>query len=165
MSTIIDRNIKKSACPCGSKLPYSACCEIYHAHHGTASTAEALMRSRYSAYAFGHYDYVLATYASEFRQGLSEAKLAESDTGTQWLNLEVLSEQSTETDATVVFKAISLQDQRFYLMHECSQFVFREGQWFYTTGDIQSDSGELKLGRNDLCPCKSGKKVKRCCRR
>lgn len=157
--------MNKNACPCGSKLPYSACCEIYHAHHGTASTAQALMRSRYSAYALGLYDYVLATYASEFRQGLNESKLSESDNGTQWLHLEVISETSSGTCATVEFKATNIFNKHFYVMHELSQFVFREGQWFYTKGDIQAGSGEIKLGRNDLCPCRSGKKVKRCCRR
>lgn len=152
-------------CPCGSKLRYPACCEIYHTHHGTAPNAEALMRSRYSAYAMGRYDYVLATYADEYKQGLTETKLAESDKGTKWLSLEVLSAKTSGNKATVEFTATSLLEKRFYIMHEISQFTFRDGQWSYTTGDIQPTSGEIKLGRNDLCPCKSGKKVKRCCKK
>ena len=45
-------------CPCGSALPYAACCGRWHAwpQHLQAPDAQSLMRSRYSAYVLGHHD-------------------------------------------------------------------------------------------------------------
>ena len=40
-------------CPCLSGDTYGACCGRYHSGAATAPTAEALMRSRYSAFAVG----------------------------------------------------------------------------------------------------------------
>ena len=45
-----------SNCPCGSGLAYEACCGPIIAG-APAATAEALMRSRYSAYARHAYDH------------------------------------------------------------------------------------------------------------
>ena len=45
-------------------------------------------------------------------------------------------------------------------VHENSRFVKEQGQWFYVDGDLKS---QAKVGRNDPCPCGSGKKYKRCC--
>jgi uncharacterized protein YchJ len=52
----------KQKCPCGSGKSYSHCCGIYHKDHSLVPTAQALMRSRYSAYALGLEEYLLATW-------------------------------------------------------------------------------------------------------
>ncbi|MFM0874673.1 YchJ family metal-binding protein, partial [Klebsiella pneumoniae] len=48
------------SCPCGSGDPLDDCCGRYHQGH-PAPTAEALMRSRYSAYGLGLVDYLRDT--------------------------------------------------------------------------------------------------------
>jgi SEC-C motif-containing protein len=50
-----------SACPCGSGRVLDECCGRYHAGEA-APDAEALMRSRYSAYVLGLEDYLRATW-------------------------------------------------------------------------------------------------------
>ncbi|BBD09151.1 SEC-C motif domain-containing protein [Desulfovibrio ferrophilus] len=53
---------KPKDCPCGSGKEYTACCEPII--NGTpAPTAEALMRSRYSAYVVGNIDYIQTSLA------------------------------------------------------------------------------------------------------
>jgi SEC-C motif-containing protein len=53
-------------CPCGSPHPYDACCQPLH-QGAAAASAEALMRSRYSAYVLGLEDYLLATWHADTR--------------------------------------------------------------------------------------------------
>ena len=45
-------------CPCGSNKPFAQCCEPYLQGKAIAPTPEALMRSRYSAYAMHQFDYI-----------------------------------------------------------------------------------------------------------
>jgi SEC-C motif domain protein len=52
---------KPTSCTCGSGLPYRECCQPYHLGRELAPTAEALMRSRYSAYTKGLVDYIVET--------------------------------------------------------------------------------------------------------
>jgi hypothetical protein len=57
----IERKLsKQKACPCGSSAAYVDCCQPYH--DGTLpGTPEELMRSRYSAYVKGRWQYVCDT--------------------------------------------------------------------------------------------------------
>ena len=48
-------------CPCGGGI-FAACCGPFISGSRPAPTAEALMRSRYSAYVTGAADYLLATW-------------------------------------------------------------------------------------------------------
>ena len=128
-----------------------------------ATTPEALMRSRFSAYATGQYDYILNTYAPEYRQSLSVQQLAQSDRDCQWLSLEVISSKESEDSGIVEFKAYYSINKTFCLLWEASDFICINHTWFYTTGKINQQSGEIQLGRNDPCLCQSGKKYKKCC--
>lgn len=94
------------ACPCGSALPLAACCGRYHGgpQHLQAPTAEALMRSRYSAYVLGLHDYLLATWHPLTRP----ATLAADPRGLKWLGLEVRRHgQEDDQHAVVEFIARS----------------------------------------------------------
>ena len=56
---------KKNApapCPCGSGRTFDECCGPFLSGAAAALTPEALMRSRYTAYAVGDDAYVLATW-------------------------------------------------------------------------------------------------------
>jgi SEC-C motif-containing protein len=90
-------------CPCGSNRAYSACCGRLHSGAENALTAEALMRSRYCAYALGLEPYLLATWHTSTRP--AELNLAE-DGGTKWLGLNIKNHQVIDsTHATVEFIA------------------------------------------------------------
>jgi len=121
-------------CPCRKKsetTTYAKCCEPYHAGRAVAPTAEALMRSRYAAYALGKADYLLATWHPSTRP----ADFA-LNADQQWLLLRV---QGTTTDAdraTVEFTARSRQGGRDHVLHEVSRFVREAGRWYYVDGDL-----------------------------
>ncbi|MXN91082.1 hypothetical protein GR160_07550 [Flavobacterium sp. Sd200] len=120
------------ACYCGSGKDFSLCCEPYITQKEKAPTAEALMRSRYSAYATHNDGYLWQTTAPKERKYHSRAAILQWAKSNQWLKLEVLS--STET--TVEFKAYYLDVRlRSQVHHEKSTFVFEDGSWYYKDGE------------------------------
>jgi SEC-C motif-containing protein len=149
-------------CYCGSKKAFAECCEPI-IDKRCAGSAEQLMRSRFSAYACGRYDYILATYTPKKQQELTIAELAQSAENTTWLQLRVLDSQTTNTTASVEFIATYRMANEFWQMHECSSFEHIDGHWFYSEGKEGEQAGKLKPERNSLCPCGSLKKFKKCC--
>lgn len=123
-----------SACPCGSGRPYAGCCGRLHEGEPAAS-AEALMRSRYSAYVLGLEPYLLATWHASTRP--SALNLAD-ESATKWLGLEVRRHQQADADhATVEFVARWRVAGRGQRLHEVSRFVRADGRWTYVDGDIR----------------------------
>lgn len=121
------------ACPCGLRRPYAACCGRWH--HGPlhlrAPDAEALMRSRYSAFALGLHDYLLATWHPQTRPALIEPDPA----GLRWLGLEVKAhQQMDDRHATVEFVARHKLGGRAHRLHELSRFECVGDAWFYVDG-------------------------------
>lgn len=153
----------KSHCPCGSGKKYSECCYPFHASSAKADSPQALMASRYTAYAVNNYQYIFDTYSESFRQDISADLLEQSDQGVEWLSLNILSFETNSNRGKVEFVAIYRQQQEFYRLQENSDFVKQDGAWLYTTGKIHPDSGIFFPRRNDPCPCGSGKKFKKCC--
>jgi len=120
-------------CPCGSGQTYAACCGRLHAGAENAATAEALMRSRYSAYVGQLADYLLATWHPTTRP--SELDLAAD--GTKWLGLEVKRQQVIDAHhATVEFVARYRIAGRGHRLHELSRFVREDDRWYYVDGDL-----------------------------
>lgn len=124
-------------CPCESGKSYKACCEPYHLGL-LAPTAEALMRSRYTAYALGLEPYLLQTWHPDTRPltlNLSE------DQAIKWLGLQVKQVTTSETAATVNFIARYKVSGKAERLHELSQFVRIENAWYYLHGtDPHTDS-------------------------
>jgi SEC-C motif domain protein len=121
-------------CDCGSSSPYADCCGRYHAGplHLQAPSAEALMRSRYSAYVRNLTGYLLDTWHSRTRPGV----LDPNPPGIRWLGLEVRGHWVQDTDhASVEFLARSKLGGRAQRLHETSRFVREEGRWYYLDGD------------------------------
>ena len=129
------KNSQQNFCFCQSGKPYNSCCEP--AHNGcTAPTAEALMRSRYTAYVLGLEDYLLKTWALATRPA---ALNLSDDTATKWLGLQVTSventgETSDKNSAIVEFVARYKINGKAEKLHEISQFVRVEGCWYYLAG-------------------------------
>ena len=119
-------------CPCRKKSEthaYADCCGPCHAGTALAPTAEALMRSRYAAFALGDVSHLLATWHPSTRP--AELRL---DPDQQWLLLKVLAAHTDGDTATVEFSARSLVGQRAHVLHEVSRFVREDGRWFYVDG-------------------------------
>ena len=145
-------------CPCLSGKPYSACCQPLHEDKITASSAEQLMCSRYSAFYLGMIDYLIDTLHPDKRQNDDQLTLAQTIKKTQWLGLKIIAHKASKQSATVEFIAF-YQDEGIGQLHEKSQFIKEKGRWFYQDGEILAP---MKLSRNELCFCGSGKKLKRC---
>lgn len=161
-----------SLCPCGSNMPYDKCCERFHHHSAKAPTAEALMRSRYSAFALQKYDYIIATQRLSGQDNPTSAALAQSCQGTEWVSLTINDTSAgleADQQGAVSFTAQFQEGQHSGELSERSLFEKIDGEWFYVSGEhtVQSNmkhqSALPKIGRNDPCACGSGKKHKKCC--
>jgi SEC-C motif-containing protein len=133
-------------CPCGrtsakagSKIkasspqiqPFSVCCGLYLDESIPAPDAEALMRSRYTAFVVQRADYLLATWHASTRPAMLEFA-----SGAKWLGLEVRSHKVLDADhAEVEFVARCREAGRATRLHERSRFVRESGRWFYVDGD------------------------------
>lgn len=142
-------------CPCGSGKPYSACCQAYH-QGKSAPSPESLMRSRYSAFVLEKADYLKSTWHSSTRP--QHLDLADSP---QWTSLQILSSGQSGNDGEVHFRAVYRVGNGWGYLEEKSAFVREEGRWCYVGGE--TSEGVLKPGRNQPCPCGSGRKYKACC--
>jgi SEC-C motif domain protein len=119
-------------CDCDSGRPYAHCCGPLHAG-APAPDAQALMRSRYSAYARNLIDYLRATWAPE----TCPADLEPGPAGLRWLGLEVKRFQVLDDDHAVVeFVARSKLGGRAHRLHETSRFERRAGRWVYVEGVV-----------------------------
>lgn len=153
-------------CPCGSNLDLATCCGRYHEGE-PAPTAEALMRSRYSAYALGNLDYIAATCAGPAELTFDRAEAEILQLGTKWLGLEIsrtTKGSERDSEGTVSFKARYRHNGADAALTETSLFKRIDGRWFYW--DRMPDAAPLRsasTGRNDPCPCGSGRKFKKCC--
>lgn len=121
-------------CPCGLPQRYENCCGRYTCGHTPAPTAEALMRSRYTAYTLHLEPYLLATWHPDTRPVALNLK---GEPQPKWLGLQVKScRQIDEIHAEVEFVARCKIGGRARRMHEISRFVLMEGRWYYVDGDV-----------------------------
>lgn len=128
--------MKEISCPCGSNKQYSDCCERYLDNKAIATTAELLMRSRYTAYTLDREDYLLATWHHSTRPTLLGL---ENQPRYQWLRLAVKHHEQPASDHAIVeFVAHYKINGRAHCLHEISRFVRENGVWFYVDGDILS---------------------------
>jgi len=118
-------------CPCGGNS-YASCCEPYH-QGKSPETAEKLMRSRYSAYVMGLFDYVHRTWDERTRPALAELQ---SDKGSKWLGLEVKRHEESGDEAIVEFVARYKIGGRAHRLHEASKFTKQAGNWIYVEGSF-----------------------------
>jgi SEC-C motif-containing protein len=125
-------------CPCGSGAAYPDCCGRWHdgPEAGQQPTAEALMRSRYSAFVLDRRDVLLSTWHARTRP----AELEAPPPGLRWLGLTVKAHRVLDdTHATVHFVARSKLGGRAHRLEETSRFVREGGRWFYVDGDLHGE--------------------------
>lgn len=136
---------KPAACPCGGGA-FAECCAPFLAGAQVPPSAEALMRSRYSAYTLRDEGYLLATWHPSTRP---PEGLFDEDDGLRWLGLEIKSslrlrkrKDAAEYDPdsadhdTVEFVARYKIGGRAHRLHEVSRFVREDGRWFYVDGSF-----------------------------
>lgn len=124
------------------------------------------MRSRYTAYARGDADYLQCTSAGEASRRFDRADVENSFRSTEWLGLEVHKVeggQAMDTVGHVTFTARFLQHGRIHILSERSEFRRIGGAWRYCRGEVARQTPTLQVGRNNPCPCGSGRKYKKCC--
>lgn len=148
-----------SLCPCGSALEYSLCCQRYLSGSELALTPSQLMRSRYSAFVMKDADYLVKTWHPSCEPDAFRADLEKSFAGTEWLGLTLFAADNGKhaDEGFVSFVARFREHSKTSALIERSRFLKENGQWYYIDGT------RPLIGRNDPCPCGSGKKFKKCC--
>ena len=123
-----------ATCPCGSGRDYGECCGVLHA--GKAATdAEALMRSRYSAYALGLGDYLARSWhASTLPRDFSLH--LDAPPPLTWLGLDIkhcrdYGPGAAEVEFVARYRVGGGSATR---LHERSRFIREDGHWFYLDG-------------------------------
>jgi len=158
-------------CPCGSGAEFARCCEPVLKGTVVAETAEQVMRARYTAHTRVDMAYLMATlHPSNVNEGDEEAAKRWAEQS-EWLELQILDTSAGgagDTEGVVEFIA-RFRDKSgaIHAHHEVSTFVKEDGRWLFKEGETSAQATirrtEPKVGRNDPCPCGSGKKFKKCC--
>ena len=155
-------------CPCGSGMPFDDCCAPLLAG-APAPTALALLRSRYTAFVRGDIGYLAATLAPDIRGDFDqvEAERVAGEAKWQGLDIRMVTGGGVGDDAGAIefIARFSLQGQP-RIQHERATFGRQDGRWLCTGGEMNPKGPPrqvAKVGRNDPCPCGSGKKYKKCC--
>jgi len=162
-------HLTHATCPCGSQKAYESCCGEFISGKKAPPTAEALLRSRYTAFVKGEIDYILSTHDAETRDQVKRDEIESWAKESSWLGLEILQihpEAADGNEAMIDFMARYETDGKTYDHTERSAFKRKNGKWFfYDAQELQIGPfrrSEPKVGRNDPCPCGSGKKFKKC---
>ncbi|MCB1851633.1 MAG: SEC-C domain-containing protein [Gammaproteobacteria bacterium] len=159
-----------SVCPCGSNLEFDLCCNPIISGERDAPTAEALMRARYSAFATCQVDFLHQSLHPEHRADHDRNATQRWAANSEWLGLEIAATEGgmeSDREGMVEFIATFKEKGVTRRYHEQSQFKKEDGRWFFVDGNMVKPKtevhGQVKVGRNEPCPCGSGKKYKRCC--
>jgi SEC-C motif-containing protein len=159
---------ENQSCPCGTGLTFSDCCEPIISGRRESASAEELMRARYSAYATGAAEFVVETTHQSTRHEAKLDSIREWSETSTWRGLSILETKTLSDDkASVSFEARYTQKGEEITHREKSLFERMEGRWFFVTGETLKNPtvryDAPRPGRNEPCPCGSGKKYKKCC--
>ncbi len=159
-------------CPCGSDIAYTDCCEPIIKGEKQSETAEQLMRARYSAYAAKETNFLLESLHPDHRDGYDEEQTKEWAADSTWEGLEILATENggkKDVNGTVEFIADYTVKGEKHKHHELATFLKQDDVWYFSDGAAVPPKQVVrtgpKIGRNDPCPCNSGKKYKKCCGR
>ena len=159
-------------CPCASGKKFGECCGPILSGEKKAETAAELMRARYSAYATCNVDFLYESSGPEVRKEFDRKTSEEWAKAATWEGLDVLETEGGEAgdeEGSVSFIAHYTSKDGACEHRENSYFKKIDGEWRFIDGEIYTGEPyvreEPKIGRNDPCPCGSGKKYKKCCGR
>ncbi|MEC3874689.1 YchJ family protein [Chryseobacterium salviniae] len=121
-------------CPCCSGKTYEACCKPYHTREKFTPTAEALMRSRFSAFAIPNGNYLMETTLPSKRKYHSKKDLQEWGERNTWTKLEIVNKPSL---SKIEFKAFYTDENNEpQIHHELSTFKMIQNRWYYVSGEF-----------------------------
>lgn len=156
-----------TSCPCGSGRAYADCCQPLHQGSTHGDTPEQVMRARYAAFVTQDIDFLENTLLPGTRDDFDREHVAQWAGNSEWLGLEVKgTEDGADADEGFVeFVARFALNGQPHAHHETSRFRKQDGRWYYVDGSTGPRTVRKgpKVGRNDPCPCGSGKKYKKCC--
>ncbi len=156
-------------CPCGKGESLETCCGPFLKGTKKPKTAEDLMRSRYSAFATGNVDYIIKTHDPDTVDQIDRESTEVWSKQSEWQGFEILSSDAGgEKDhfGTIEFVARYKLKGSQLEHRERATFRQQDGTWFFVDGEqiagppVRREGP--KVGRNDPCPCGSGKKYKKC---
>jgi SEC-C motif domain protein len=156
-------------CPCGSEKTYEECCGPFIEGKQVPPTAEALMRSRYTAFTKAKVDYIMSTHDPDRITEVDRKSTREWAENSEWLGFTLVSKEGGgESDEEGVVEFIAQYKMRGTKVEHRERATFRKRnqRWVFVDGaelagpPVRRD--ESRVGRNDPCPCGSGKKYKKC---
>ncbi|SDJ51417.1 YchJ family protein [Microbulbifer yueqingensis] len=118
--------MQQNSCPCGSGKPFAQCCDLYLSGKAYPNTAEALMRSRFSAFVTGNLPYLRKTWHPD-----TCPEVKQDDLNTRWTRLEVLRSKQGLKKSVVEFKAFFEDEEGERAMQEISLFKLHKKRWVY----------------------------------
>lgn len=153
-------------CPCCSTRNFDDCCGPIIQGTAIAATAETLMRSRYTAFVIRKLDHVERTHAPEVYHDFNRAEAERLAEECEWRGLEIRKSHEVGDTAEIEYVLKFRRKQQNIAKVALSRFRRDNGQWLFVGSDTNPSVPPLrvsKIGRNDPCPCNSGKKAKKCC--
>jgi SEC-C motif-containing protein len=161
-------NNHDQSCPCGSGAPFTDCCEPIINGVRESQTAEELMRARYAAFATGAIDFIVASTHSRTRPEIVIQDIREWSQTSTWQGLQIIETKTAEDEkAHVSFEARFTQAGKDQIHKEKALFEREQGKWRFVTGsELKNPTVRYetpRTGRNEPCPCGSGRKYKKCC--
>jgi SEC-C motif domain protein len=160
----------KTSCPCGQQRPLEDCCGRFISGRELAQTAEELMRSRYTAFATRQIDYLVESHHPDTRGEVVLEDVRRFSEGMRWRGLEIVDTvdgQAGDEQGWVEFVARYVERGEERIHHERSLFLRHQGRWYFHGAQAPKHEparrAQPKVGRNEPCPCGSGKKHKKCC--
>ena len=155
----------KDACPCGSGRPYKACCEPFHKGLREPPDAEALMRSRFAAFAKKEAAYLVRTLHPDHEdratdEALLVKQLRASASEFRYAGLAILDKAPPDADgiARVLFLARVFRKSAELSFVELSDFAHDGAGWRYLRGTnmpvaaIKGDPLELRVPAFEALP-------------
>lgn len=121
-------------CYCGSLKTYTNCCEKAHKNIKEAQTAEALMRSRYSAFVLANGDYLMESHHESTRPISEQIAIVKWAKSVEWIKLDILKTTKGgphDTEGTVTFQAHFYERGKTDIIYEKSAFVKENNHWLY----------------------------------
>jgi SEC-C motif-containing protein len=156
-------------CHCGNAASFEDSCGKYLQGSARPETAEALMRSRYTAYVVEDIDYIVATHDPATAGEIDREGAAKWAHDSEWEGLEIVDTVAGgagDDRGEVEFIARYRAQGHLLSYHERATFERIDGQWYFMDGEMVKAKPKTreqpKVGRNEPCPCGSGKKYKKC---
>lgn len=155
-------------CPCNSGQEFDVCCGAL-LRGEAATTPEALMRARFTAFVSGDVAFLERTMAGEAMADFDRPAVEKAMQGVEGLGVEVRTISGggpDDVEGTVEYVARFKSHGKPIAHHERALFRREDKAWLYIDGEANPKAPPRqvdKVGRNDPCPCGSGRKYKKCC--